>query len=89
MKLLGIFAVCCVFLMLAGIKSSEAQENLRQLDGVYPGLQDGYYGIEQPEILNRQKRLTCDIHWTACVVHCRYLDFRTGFCKNGICNCRD
>lgn len=86
MKLVAIFFVCFAFLLLAGIKSSEAQENFNQLDEMSQGLYDGG---NEALVLNRQKRGTCNISPALCATHCRLRGYKRSFCsRQKICNCR-
>lgn len=89
MKLLGIFIVCFAFIMLTGIKSSQAQENFQQLTDVYQeGLEDGI--ITDNYVLSRSKRGTCDIHVSLCVAHCRVKGYKRAYCSSRkICTCRN
>lgn len=86
MKFFAIIAICFVFLMALGVKSSLAQENVQQLEELSQGLEgDSNGGLE----LNRQKRLTCSINPSLCTAHCRVKGFRRSYCnKSKVCVCR-
>ncbi|KAI8125821.1 hypothetical protein FF38_09444 [Lucilia cuprina] len=90
MKVAGIFVICLAFLLLAVVKNSEAQENLNQLEENFQVVYDDRSGgAQETKVLNRQKRLTCDIDRSFCVAHCLFRGFRRGFCTvKKICVCR-
>ncbi|XP_037826846.1 sapecin-B-like [Lucilia sericata] len=91
MKVAGIFLICLAFLMLTGVKASEAQENLNQLDEVFPVIYDDRSGdgVQETKVLNRQKRLTCNIDRSFCLAHCLLRGYKRGFCTvKKICVCR-
>lgn len=86
MKLLKVFIFFIAFLMLNSIKSSEAENQIQQLDELSEGLVGDFSG---DLLLNRQKRDTCEIDRILCVAHCRLKGFQNGLCtRKKICVCR-